>query len=157
MIPRSPFSIANLFRDSTYFSHCADHFLLQPRMSRDFYVTGDYWVVGVDIEQYDETRPDKYLRGLWQQETDLSILNAYRSYFSIVASAPINLMNFTRLVNEHRQKPPFNFTNPLANIGGLVQVTIMRKLYEQLSRSAAKPDFYSFETLLGNFSLLKIL
>jgi len=61
---------------------------------------------------------------LWQQETDPSIINAYRSYFSVVASAPIDLTNFTRLVNKYRQKPPFNFTNPLAKIGGLVQVTI---------------------------------
>lgn len=85
---------------------------------------GEYWVVGVDIEQYDEKRPDKYLRGLWQKEMDLSIVNAYRSYFSIVASAPINFMNFTLLVNDYRQKPPFNFTNPLAKVGGVVQVTI---------------------------------
>ncbi|KAH0955867.1 hypothetical protein HN011_006367 [Eciton burchellii] len=83
---------------------------------------GDYWIVGVDIEQYDDTRPDKYLRGLWQQETNPSIINAYRSYFSVVASPPIDLKNFTRLVNNYRQKPPFNFTNPLAKIGGLVQI-----------------------------------
>ncbi|XP_050465649.1 guanylate cyclase 32E isoform X2 [Cataglyphis hispanica] len=82
----------------------------------------EYWVVGVDIEQYDEKRPDKYLRGLWQKKMDLSIVNAYRNYFSIVASAPINFMNFTRLVNEYRQKPPFNFTNPLAKVGGIVQI-----------------------------------
>jgi len=61
---------------------------------------------------------------LWQDKTDPSIINAYRSYFSVVASAPIDLTNFTRLVNEYRQKPPFNFTNPLAKIGGLIQVTI---------------------------------
>ncbi|XP_071581869.1 receptor-type guanylate cyclase Gyc76C-like [Temnothorax nylanderi] len=84
---------------------------------------GEYWVVGVDIEQYDEKRPSKYLRGLWQKKTDLSVVNAYRNYFSIVASAPINFTNFTQLVNEYRQKPPFNFTNPLANVGGIVQVT----------------------------------
>lgn len=88
------------------------------------FMIGEYWVVGVDIEQYDEKRPDKYLRGLFQKEMDLSIVNAYRSYFSIVASAPINFMNFTRLVNKYRQKPPFNFTNPLAKVGGVVQVTI---------------------------------
>lgn len=79
--------------------------------------------MGVDIEQYDQERPDKYLRGLWQKETNLSIVKAYRSYFSIVASTPINFINFTRLVNEYRQKPPFNFANPLAHVGGIVQVT----------------------------------
>ncbi|XP_071628567.1 guanylate cyclase 32E [Temnothorax longispinosus] len=81
---------------------------------------GEYWVVGVDIEQYDEKRPSKYLRGLWEKKT--KNLSAYRSYFSIAASAPINFTNFTRLVNEYRQKPPFNFTNPLANVGGIVQI-----------------------------------
>ncbi|KAL0109405.1 hypothetical protein PUN28_014464 [Cardiocondyla obscurior] len=83
---------------------------------------GEYWVVGVDIEEYDQQHPDKYLRGLLEKETNVSIVNAYRSYFSIVASAPINLMNFTRLVNEYRQKPPFNFTNPLAKVGGIVRI-----------------------------------
>ncbi|XP_076654351.1 guanylate cyclase 32E [Halictus rubicundus] len=83
---------------------------------------GEYWVVGVDIEQYDEKRPDKYFRGLWQSQTNSSILNAYRSYFSVVASAPIYSKNFTRLVHAYRQKPPFNFSNPLANVGGIVQI-----------------------------------
>lgn len=81
-------------------------------------------MVGVDIEQYDEKRPDKYFRGLWQKKTNSSILKAYRSYFSVVASTPIYSKNFTRMVNEYRQRPPFNFTNPLANIGGIIQVTI---------------------------------
>ncbi|XP_014478817.1 PREDICTED: guanylate cyclase 32E isoform X2 [Dinoponera quadriceps] len=82
---------------------------------------GEYWVVGVDIEQYDEERPDKYLRGHWQRESNLPI-EAYYNYFSIVASAPINITNFTRLVNEYRQKPPFNFTNPLKKMKGIVQI-----------------------------------
>lgn len=86
---------------------------------------GEYWVVGVDIEQYDEKRPDKYFRGLWQRKTNSSILKAYRSYFSVVASAPIYSTNFTRMVNSYRQKPPFNFSNPLANMGGIIQVTII--------------------------------
>lgn len=99
-------------------------------------------MVGVDIEQYDEKRAHKYLRGLWQKETDLSIVNAYRSYFSIVASAPINFMNFTRNVNEYRQKPPFNFTNPLANVGGIVQVTTRDD--ENLVVTFRFPEFKEF-------------
>ncbi|KAG5346626.1 GCY3E cyclase, partial [Acromyrmex charruanus] len=83
---------------------------------------GEYFVVGIDIEFYDEKHPNKYLKGLLQKNMDFSIIRAYRSYFSIVASAPINYMNFTRLVNKYRQKPPFNFTNPSANVGGIVQI-----------------------------------
>ncbi|XP_011145363.1 guanylate cyclase 32E [Harpegnathos saltator] len=82
---------------------------------------GEYWVVGVDIKQYDEERPDKYVRGHWQRNTNLS-MKAYRNFFSIVASTPIDIMNFTRRVNEYRQKPPFNFTNPLEKMGGIVQI-----------------------------------
>ncbi|XP_020284969.1 guanylate cyclase 32E isoform X2 [Pseudomyrmex gracilis] len=103
--------------------HCDEHMgLLMALDKMNLLDKGEYFVVGVDIEQYDENHPDKYLRGLWQEKIDLSVVNAYRSYFSIVASAPINFMNFTRLVNEYRQKPPFNFTNPLATIGGVVQI-----------------------------------
>lgn len=94
---------------------------------------GEYWVVGVDIEQYDEKRPDKYFRGLWQKKTNSSILKAYRSYFSVVASAPIYSKNFTRMVNQYRQKHPFYFTNPLANMGGIIQVTIIITYLEKLS------------------------
>ncbi|KAL6448488.1 hypothetical protein ACFW04_000413 [Cataglyphis niger] len=107
-----------------YFEHMG---LLMALDEMNLLTKGEYWVVGVDIEQYDEKRPDKYLRGLWQKKMDLSIVNAYRNYFGIVASAPINFMNFTRLVNEYRQKPPFNFTNPLAKVGGIVQTLHLKK------------------------------
>ncbi|XP_043253868.1 guanylate cyclase 32E [Colletes gigas] len=102
-----------------YYEHMG---LLMALDERKLLEKGEYWVVGVDIEQYDEKRPDKYFRGLWQKKTNSSILNAYRSYFSVVASAQIYSRNFTRLVNAYRQKPPFNFTNPLANVGGIVQI-----------------------------------
>lgn len=90
-----------------------------------FDAAGKYWVVGVDIKQYDEQQPDHYLRGHWQwnrMEMNLS-MKAYRNYFSIVASAPIDIMKFAQRVNEHRQKPPFNFTNPVGKMKGIVQVT----------------------------------
>ncbi|XP_025074947.1 guanylate cyclase 32E [Pogonomyrmex barbatus] len=125
---KNPFHehVKDTYRDTRIYvilGHYYEHMgLLMALDEMNLLEKGEYWVVGVDIEQYDEKRPDKYLRGLWQKETDLSIVNAYRSYFSIVASAPINIMNFTKLINEYRQKPPFNFTNPLANIGGVVQI-----------------------------------
>ncbi|XP_015431472.1 PREDICTED: guanylate cyclase 32E [Dufourea novaeangliae] len=102
-----------------YYEHMG---LLMALDQKNLLETGEYWVVGVDIEQYDEKRPDKYFRGLWQKRTNSSILKAYRSYFSVVASPPIYSRNFTRLVNGYRQRPPFNFTNPLANVGGIVQI-----------------------------------
>ncbi|XP_011308838.1 guanylate cyclase 32E isoform X2 [Fopius arisanus] len=82
----------------------------------------EYWVVGVDIEQYDEDHPSKYLRGLLQEHANPSLLRAHRSYFSIVASPPRISKNFTQIINQYRGKPPFNFTNPLATLGGLVKI-----------------------------------
>lgn len=100
----------------------------------------------MDIEQYDESQPDKYLRGLWQKETDFSVLKAYRSYFSIVASAPMGFDNFTRLINDYRQKPPFNYRNPLANVGGVVQVTKnIVKINKSNFEKNQKLMFFSFE------------
>ncbi|XP_044015462.1 guanylate cyclase 32E-like isoform X2 [Aphidius gifuensis] len=83
---------------------------------------GEYWVVGVDIEQYDKNRPDKYLHGLLEENTNPSLLRAYESYFSIVGSATDYSDNFTNIINEYRKKPPFNFINPIENYGGVVQI-----------------------------------
>ncbi|XP_035734350.1 guanylate cyclase 32E-like isoform X1 [Vespa mandarinia] len=99
--------------------------LLMALDKRKLLEKGEYWVVGINFDQYDEQKPDKYLRGLYQDRIkDYSVLKAYRNYFSIVASAPIDFDNFTKLINDYRQKPPFNFTNPLLmlRVNGLVQI-----------------------------------
>ncbi|XP_078045416.1 guanylate cyclase 32E [Augochlora pura] len=83
---------------------------------------GKYWVVGVDIAQYDDNDPNKYFRDVWGAPMQSSILKAYRSYFSVVASAPIYSANFTQLVHVYREKPPFNFSNPAQKMGGTVQI-----------------------------------
>ncbi|XP_043474610.1 guanylate cyclase 32E isoform X1 [Leptopilina heterotoma] len=102
-----------------YYEHMG---LLMALDERKLLEKGEYWVVGVDIEQYDQHEPDKYLRGLWQKQTDLKMLKAFRNYFSIVASPPVSFDNFTTLINEYRRKPPFNFSNPVDNLGGVVQI-----------------------------------
>lgn len=104
-------------------------------------------MVGVDIEQYDEKRPDKYFRGLWQRKTNSSILKAYRSYFSVVASAPIYSGNFTRMVNAYRQRPPFNFSNPLANMGGIIQVTTIIARRKSSKSPRDVPRRFEIDTL----------
>lgn len=105
-------------------------------------IVGEYWVVGVDIEQYEEQEPDKYLRGLWQKHTDSKVLKTFRNYFSIVASPPVSFENFTALINEYRKKPPFNFSNPIDNLGGVVQVTKQELIFRILiSAVKKKSDF----------------
>lgn len=68
---------------------------------------GEYFVVGIDIEQYDATAPDKYLRGLLQDKTDNECISAFKSYLGIVPSPPNHFETFaqqvihTRSLNKH--------------------------------------------------------
>lgn len=63
---------------------------------------GEYFVVGIDIEQYDASAPDKYLRGLLQDETDDDFIIAFKSYLGIVPSPPsTNFEEFARQVIIH--------------------------------------------------------
>ncbi|KAF4520109.1 hypothetical protein B566_EDAN010265 [Ephemera danica] len=82
---------------------------------------GEYFVVGVDVDQYDSERPEKYMRDLLKYERDPTIQRAFRNFVGIVASSPAAQLadNFTRLVNFYLEQPPFSFPNPLAYIGGL--------------------------------------
>lgn len=59
---------------------------------------GEYFVVGIDIEQYDAMAPDKYLRGLLQDKTDDDCIIAFNSYLGIVPSPPSNFDEFARQV-----------------------------------------------------------
>lgn len=59
---------------------------------------GEYFVVGIDIEQYDATTPDKYLRGLLQDKTDYECISSFKSYLGIVPSAPNNFETFAQQV-----------------------------------------------------------
>ncbi|XP_037032480.1 guanylate cyclase 32E isoform X2 [Bradysia coprophila] len=83
---------------------------------------GEYFVVGVDIEQYDSSSPDKYLRGVLQVKTDPASVIAFQSYLAVVPSAPVLFSEFARLVNRYMEMEPFNYPNPLGHIGGVKQI-----------------------------------
>uniref|UniRef100_A0A8D8RBI4 Guanylate cyclase n=1 Tax=Cacopsylla melanoneura TaxID=428564 RepID=A0A8D8RBI4_9HEMI len=78
---------------------------------------GEYFVVGVDIEQYDSRDPEKYLRGMLLDNPDPVAQAAYRSYIGVLPSAARGYENFTEQVNYYCEQPPFNFVNPLKDIG----------------------------------------
>lgn len=59
---------------------------------------GEYFVVGIDIEQYDASAPDKYLRGLLQDKTDNDCITAFKSYLGILPSPPVHFEEFARQV-----------------------------------------------------------
>lgn len=87
------------------------------------YFSGEYWVVGVDVEQYDPDDPEKYLRGLLKNNVDPITPKAFQSYLGIAPSPPRNIENFNIQVNHYLQKPPFNFPNPLVLLGGQKKVS----------------------------------
>ncbi|KAI4461131.1 guanylyl cyclase [Holotrichia oblita] len=77
----------------------------------------EYFVIGVDINQYDKQNPTAYFRGLLREENDPEAPKAFRNYIGVVASSPVGFENFTNLVNSYMVKEPFNFPNPLKVIG----------------------------------------
>ncbi|GFY37006.1 guanylate cyclase 32E [Trichonephila inaurata madagascariensis] len=83
---------------------------------------GEYFVIGVDIEQYDNQNPMKYLKGLLKDEIEADSKKAFQSYLGVVASPPIGFEDFTAKVNKYMQLPPFNFPNPVSSFGGMKKV-----------------------------------
>lgn len=75
-------------------------------------------MLGVDIEQYDNKNPTKYLKGLLRDEIDFAAENAFRNYLGVVPSSPLDNENFTILVNSYMEKAPFNYPNPVVFVGG---------------------------------------
>lgn len=60
---------------------------------------GEYFVVGVDIEQYDSSQPSKYLRGMLLEETEYDAVVAFQSYLAVLPSPHVAFDRFTRLVS----------------------------------------------------------
>ncbi|XP_030761658.1 guanylate cyclase 32E [Sitophilus oryzae] len=102
--------------------HHYEHLGLMVAMEqKKLFEKGEYFVVGVDIEQYDDKNPSKYLRGLLRDAdlpNDPVAQKAYQSYLGVVPSSPVGFENFTALVNSYMEKAPFNFPNPLSYFGG---------------------------------------
>ncbi|PSN49480.1 Receptor-type guanylate cyclase Gyc76C [Blattella germanica] len=78
---------------------------------------GEYFVVGVDTEQYDPDNPGKYLKALLRDEPNPMAQRAFRSYLGVVPSPPMGFENFSAQVNIYMERPPFNFPNPLTYFG----------------------------------------
>lgn len=90
--------------------------------------TGEYWVLGIDLEQYDAENPEMFTRGLLQDQTNSIIERAFRAYIGIMPSSPVNFQNFSFAVNSYNELPPLNFPNPLETIGGKKIVRCGRKV-----------------------------
>ncbi|XP_034480343.1 speract receptor [Drosophila innubila] len=84
---------------------------------------GEYFVVGIDIEQYDPAKPEKYLRGMLMEEVEPLAAQAFQSYLGIVPTAPVSFATFAHEVNKYMERAPFNFPNPLGLFGGAKQIS----------------------------------
>ncbi|XP_044753135.1 guanylate cyclase 32E-like [Coccinella septempunctata] len=110
------------YRDTRIFvilGHHYEHLGLMIAMEDlNLFDEGNYFVVGVDIEQYDARVPQKYMKGLLKTEKIPVADKAFRYYLGIVPSSPLGYENFSKLVNEYMELPPFSFPNPSHYVGG---------------------------------------
>ncbi|XP_070503442.1 speract receptor [Chironomus tepperi] len=74
---------------------------------------GEYFVIGMDIEQYDTSDPEKYLKGILHSEQEPWVGEAYLSYFAVFPSPTIGFDKFSVKVNKFLELPPFEHPNPL--------------------------------------------
>lgn len=70
-----------------------------------------------------------YVIGLLRDNIDETANIAFQSYLGVVGSPPVGYEDFTAKVNKYRQLPPFNFTNPVERLGGLIRVRVFRKCF----------------------------
>jgi hypothetical protein len=62
---------------------------------------GEYFVIGMDIEQYDTNDPEKYLKGILHKEQEAWVGDAYRSYLAVFPSPTIGFSEFSTKVSEY--------------------------------------------------------
>lgn len=89
--------------------------------------TGEYFVLGVDLDRYDPDNPSKYMRALLKDNDNLDkeAIEAFQNYIGVVSSpSGVDFDNFTQMVNDYLEKPPFNFPNPLGLVGGVKRVRV---------------------------------
>lgn len=61
---------------------------------------GEYFVVGMDIEQYDASDPEKYLKGILHSEQEPWVGLAYQSYLAVLPSPLVGFDDFAKKVND---------------------------------------------------------
>ncbi|ALC44253.1 CG10738 [Drosophila busckii] len=103
-----------------YYEHVG---LMLSLQQRGLLSHGEYFVVGIDIEQYEPAQPEKYLRGLLKEEVEPLAVQAFQSYVGILPTAPVSFATFAHEVNRYMERPPFNFPNPLGLYGGTKQIS----------------------------------
>ncbi|XP_071106522.1 speract receptor-like [Haliotis cracherodii] len=83
--------------------------------------SAEYFVVGVEVNQFDPMKPQKFMEGLFDTNVTRRSAAAFRHFVSVVTSPPImpDFWNFSSVVNHYLEAPPFNYTNPYKELGGI--------------------------------------
>ena len=93
-------SISGLLAVYLILGHYYEHVGLMLSLERKGLLdNGDFFVVGVDLEQYAASEPEKYLRGVLNNETEQAAIRAYQSYLAIIPSAPVDFDEFAKQVS----------------------------------------------------------
>jgi hypothetical protein len=61
---------------------------------------GNYFVVGLDIEQYDPKNPEKYLMGILHKEQEPWVGQAFQSYLAVFPSPLVGFEDFSQKVTK---------------------------------------------------------
>lgn len=122
-----------------YFEHLG---MLLSLLEKGLLSNGEYFVIGVDVEQYDPDQPDRYFSGILKNDIFGSIREgrkgeslvekAFQSYFGVFSSPPTGFDHFSLQVNRYMQMPPFQFLNPVNELGGLKHVRSIVVLVEMI-------------------------
>ncbi|XP_022917688.1 guanylate cyclase 32E [Onthophagus taurus] len=96
--------------------------LMMAMDDKKLFDNGEYFVVGVHIEQYAPKAPARYFMDMLKDEVIPQAEKAFQSYIGIVPTSPIGFKNFTRLVNRYMEKEPFRYPNPAAEVGGQKEI-----------------------------------
>ncbi|CAL1527410.1 unnamed protein product, partial [Lymnaea stagnalis] len=75
--------------------------------------TGDYFVVGVTRDTYKLDKPQEILQGVFEDVVENKTVLAFRHFLCIIHTPPLDpeFANFSTIVDEFLEKPPFNVTN----------------------------------------------
>lgn len=99
------------------------------------FFSGEYFVLGINLDRYDVGNPKKYLRGLLKKEeeaTDRKVIEAFENYIGVVGSpSSKQSKNFHKMVNNYLQRPPFNFTGPPKQVRKLLLHYISLIVFKQ--------------------------
>ncbi|KAL7636452.1 UNVERIFIED_CONTAM: hypothetical protein RMT77_013227 [Armadillidium vulgare] len=83
---------------------------------------GEYFVVGVMLQEYNRQKPQQYLQDFLSEESNATIQRSYQNFIGVIPTAPIDSEKFHSKVDLHLGLPPFNYPNAVQSLGGIKKI-----------------------------------